>query len=130
ETHVVYQPVSNDATIVARVVSLTGPAGSDAVAMVRETLSSGATDAYAGYQNNIYFWDRLTTGGNVGNQISGGSQSLPYWVKVVRSGSTFAGYRSTDGVTWIQVGTSVTINMAQNYEVGLAVFGGSNTGAA
>ena len=125
--HFVYQPLSTDATIVARVVSLSGPGGSAAVAMIRETLSPGSTDGYSGYMNTgIYFWDRLTTGANVASQI-GGTVTLPYWVKVVRSGSTFAGYRSADGLTWVQVGSSVTISMAQNYDIGLAVLSGSNT---
>jgi len=47
--------------------------------------------------------------------------TLPYWVKVVRSGSTFSGYNSLDGVNWTQVGTAQTINMAQNVYIGLAV---------
>jgi RHS repeat-associated protein len=128
--HFIYQPMPTDATIVARVVSLSGAAGSSAVVMVRETLAAGATDAYVGYSNQIEFWDRSTTGGGVSYQISGGSQSLPYWVKVVRSGSTFAGYRSTDGINWVQIGSSVTISMAQNYDIGLAVFSGSNTASA
>jgi hypothetical protein len=98
QLHFVYQPMSTDATIVARVVSLSGPSGSQAVAMMRETLNSGATDAYPGYDANyIYFWDRATTGASYSSQSSSIYLNLPYWVKLVRSGSTFAGYRSSDG---------------------------------
>jgi hypothetical protein len=49
---------------------------------------------------------------------------------VVRSGNSFSSYASTDGVTWTQLGTSQTINMAQNVSIGLAVNSGSNTALA
>src|SRR5438128_10301782 len=48
-----------------------------------------------------------------------------YWLKLVRSGSTFSGYASPDGNTWTQVGSAQTISMAQTVYVGLAV--SSNT---
>ena len=45
----------------------------------------------------------------------------PYWVKLVRSGNNFSAFRSADGVTWIQVGTTQTITMSSTVYVGLAV---------
>ena len=44
----------------------------------------------------------------------------PYWVKVVRSGSTFSGYSSADGITWDFVGSD-TINMTTSVFVGMAL---------
>src|SRR5205814_9526531 len=41
-------------------------------------------------------------------------------VKLVRSGSTFTGYRSDDGVTWTPAG-SVTLSLNATIYVGLAV---------
>src|SRR5262249_14384051 len=55
---------------------------------------------------------------------NGGVVTLPYWVKVVRSGNVFKGYSSPDGGNWTQVGSSQTINMGANVYIGLAV--GSN----
>ena len=131
ELHFVYQPMSTDATIVARVVSLSSTSGAQAFAMIRETLNSGATDAYAGYEGHyIYFWDRSTTGGSNSSQYSATYLSLPYWVKLVRSGTTFASYSSADGVNWVQVGTTVTISMSENYDIGLGVISGSNSSSA
>jgi RHS repeat-associated protein len=131
EAHFVYQLMSTDATIVARVVSLSSTSGAQAFAMIRETLSSGATDAYVGYEGHyIYFWDRSTTGGSNSSQYSATYLSLPYWVKLVRSGSTFASYSSADGVNWVQVGTTVTISMSENYDIGLGVISASNSTAA
>ena len=53
--------------------------------------------------------------------------SLPYWVKLVRSGNTFSAYTSYNGITWTQTGTSETITMAQNVFIGLAVCSDSNS---
>ena len=35
-----------------------------------------------------------------------------------------------DGVNWVQVGTTVTISMSENYDIGLGVISGSNSSAA
>ena len=46
--------------------------------------------------------------------------TAPYWVRLVRSGNTFTGYRSANGTTWISTG-SVTVTMGTNVFIGLAV---------
>ena len=51
---------------------------------------------------------------------AGGSGTAPYWVKIVRSGSTFSAYKSTTGSTWTLVG-SQSITMTSTIYVGLAV---------
>ncbi|MDB6138597.1 MAG: Calx-beta protein, partial [Verrucomicrobiaceae bacterium] len=51
--------------------------------------------------------------------------ALPYWVRVVRSGSSFTNYFSRDGINWIQRGITQTINMSStSYLAGLAAAGG------
>jgi len=50
----------------------------------------------------------------------------PYWVRLVRSGSTFTGFSSADGVTWTQVG-QISVTMASNALEGLAVCAHNNT---
>jgi len=50
----------------------------------------------------------------------------PYWIRVVRNGSTFTGYFSSDGVNWTQQGT-VSISMASNVYIGLAVSSRNNS---
>jgi hypothetical protein len=52
------------------------------------------------------------------------SGAVPCWVKLVRSGSQFSAYRSSDGVNWTLIG-SKSISMASSAYVGLAV--GSKT---
>jgi RHS repeat-associated protein len=131
--HFVYQPLSGDGTIVARVLSVQGGSGYvSAGVMIRETLNPGSTNAktadWPAY-SGIYFDVRTTTSGNT-SEPGGVSATLPYWVKVTRSGSTFSSYTSLDGVTWVQLGASQTTSMAQSVYVGLAVNSGSNSALA
>ncbi|PYU54210.1 MAG: hypothetical protein DMG56_27425, partial [Acidobacteria bacterium] len=126
QMHFVFQSLQGDGTIVARVVSTSGSTYTQAGAMIRETLDPSATYAFVGYQQSQLecLWDRTTTGG--GTSVPGcNNAGLPYWLKLVRSGSTFSGYASPDGNTWTQVGSAQTISMAQTVYVGLAV--SSNT---
>src|SRR2546426_8132214 len=118
--HFVYQSLSGDGTMVARVVSLQGSAA-QAVIMVRETLNAGANHVYVfDYSSTIYMTERTSTGASSSYQ-SLGSGALPYWIKLARSGNAFTMYSSADGVNWLQLGTSQTVSMVQNAYVGLAV---------
>ena len=124
----VYQSLTGDGTIIARVNTLTGGASSQSAGvMIRETLDANSKHAYAAFsQSQIYFTNRTTTGGSTSAQTLIG-KSLPYWVKLTRSGSTFTAAASADGVTWAQVGTPRTINMTASVYVGLAVSSGQNS---
>src|SRR2546426_14216 len=118
--HFVYQSLSGDGTMVARVVSLQGSAAQAGI-MVRETLNAGANHVYVfDYSSTIYMTERTSTGASSSYQ-SLGSGALPYWIKLARSGNVFTMYSSADGVNWLQLGTSQTVSMAQNAYVGLAV---------
>ena len=124
--HFVYQSLSGNGTIVARVVS---SSGGQVGVMIRETLNPSATDTYVDYLSSyIYFYDRPSTGASATNQ---GSlyQGLPYWVELVRSGSTFTAYTSLNGLYWTQLG-SQTITMATNAYVGLVVSSENNSSLA
>jgi hypothetical protein len=126
--HSVYQQLSGDGSIVARVVSWQ-VSSTQAGVMIRETLNTGATNGYTYYlpsSGQPKFSYRASTGGST-STATGFSASLPYWVKLVRSGNTFSGYGSPDGVNWTQIGTSQTITMAQNVYVGLAVSSQTST---
>lgn len=131
--HFVYRPLLGDGTIVARLVSLQGgSAYVSAGVMIREALSADSTNAktadWAAY-GSIYFDVRSTTGGYTSEPGSVGA-TLPYWVKVTRSGSMFTSYTSSDGTNWVQLGTSQTITMGQSAYVGLAVTSGSASALA
>ena len=60
-----------------------------------------------------------TAGGSTGQSYSGNTGT--YWVKLVRSGSNFSAYYSTDGNTWYQQGSTTSIGMTDPIYLGLAV---------
>jgi len=128
--HFVYQVLSGDRVIVARVVSVQGSTLPEAGVMIRETLAANSIHAYTAWEPylgpSIYFYSRASTGGTTASQRNA-INGLPYWVKLVRSGNIFRGYSSPDGVNWVQVGSSQTISMAQNVYVGLAVSANDNS---
>jgi hypothetical protein len=125
--HYVYQPLSGNGTIVARVTGIqpTSPWAKGGV-MIRESLAPNSTHAMVVLTpaHGIAFQRRVTTGGDT-SHTGGANVVAPYWVKVVRTGNTFTGYSSSDGVTWTLVGSD-TISMAANVYMGLALSSGNN----
>ncbi|MEO8255926.1 MAG: Ig-like domain-containing protein [Acidobacteriota bacterium] len=117
----VYQPLNGNGEITARVTGLTNTdAWAKAGVMVREDLTAGARNAMALVTpgSGLSFQRRVTAGGsNVSNW--GISGAAPQWVRLVRAGSTFTAYRSTNGSTWTVMGTA-TIAMKATVYVGLA----------
>jgi Calx-beta domain/PKD domain len=51
------------------------------------------------------------------------TQSLPYWLRMVKTGTSFAAFASNDGVVWTQLGATQTLTgfTATNYLAGLSV---------
>ncbi len=118
-----YQTLNGDGSIVARVTGLTST-NSEAKAgvMIRESLDANARHAMAVMKPTGYtsFQRRTTQGGATASQTSG-RQKVPYWVKLTRAGNSFTSHVSTDGKTWTQLGSTITISMASSVYVGLAV---------
>ena len=121
-----YVTVTGDCTMIARVTSVQNADGwSKAGIMIRASLDAGAANTFIAVTpttvNGVTWQYRTSTGGNSVNSAYVGV-TAPYWVKLVRSGSTFTGYRSPDGVTWTQVGSTQTIStMPSTAYIGLAV---------
>src|SRR5258708_15649496 len=78
--HFVYQSVSGDATVVARVLSVQGGSVyNQAGVMIRETLDTGSTNAFAGDEAGlIYFFQRASSGASTSYQSNNVSVSLHY----------------------------------------------------
>jgi hypothetical protein len=124
--HFTYQMLSGDGSIVARVVSV-NPSSATAGIMIRDSLNASAMSAFGAYfSSNAYLNYRSTTGGGT-SQASATAGSLPYWLKLSRSGSTISAFTSPDGVNWVAIGPSQTINMGQNVYVGLALVSNNNS---
>ena len=131
EMNFVYQPLSGDGTIVARVASVSGGSYSQAGVIVRQTLNANDSNASECYQlGAVNFTWRSSTGGNTASD-GNSTVSLPVWVELIRSGSTFSTYLSSDGVNWIQAaGSPETISMTTSVYVGLGVSNDNNSNLA
>jgi hypothetical protein len=129
----VYRSLTGDGEIIARVVSLqnTDPWAKAGV-MIRDTLNANAKhlSMLVTPSNGVNLTRRTSTGGNTGPVAAGAAgPKAPYWVRVVRRGSTFRGYSSNDGVNWVLHG-SATISMNSTVRVGLAVTSHTRTALA
>gem|GEM_PF-371128 len=117
-----YQGGGANCTITARVASMTNPnSAAKAGVMFRETLATNSTEASITVTpaNGVTWQYRTITGGTTTGSRAA-NLVTPYWVRLVRSGGTFTGYASADGVTWTQE-FSVGITMANTIYIGLAV---------
>jgi regulation of enolase protein 1 (concanavalin A-like superfamily) len=126
----VYQQLTGDGEIVARVQSLTPVnAWSKAGVMMRESLAAGSKHASSlvSSSNGMTFQRRTSTSGTSLNTY-GSAVSVPYWVRLVRKGDAFEAYESSNGSTWRLIG-SQTISMLQTIYVGLAVTSHNTTTA-
>jgi len=124
----VYQSLSGDGEIKVRLNSVSDTGTNARVGvMIRESLTSGSKYAFMGIPpNGTFRWQRRRdTGGSTSATTSTIGTPPNAWVRLVRTGGTLTGYRSTDGVTWTQV-NSRSITMATSIYVGLAVASGSS----
>lgn len=123
----VYQTLSADGEIKAQLTALpTSSTNGSFGVMIRETLTAGSRYAYMGLsQDRKFRWQRRTsTSGNTSTTTSTAATVPNTWVRLVRSGSTITGYKSTNGTTWTKV-SSRSISMAANVYVGFVVASGS-----
>jgi regulation of enolase protein 1 (concanavalin A-like superfamily) len=122
EFHYVYLLVTGDVDVRVRVASVTNTdMWAKAGIMIREALTADARHAFvAATPAAGYAFQRRPDTGGASESTSGGTGAPPGWVRLVRAGSTFAAYRSADGVTWTSIGTDVVPIGAMAY-VGLAV---------
>lgn len=121
EFHFTHRTLNGDGEIRAQITYLSAvDPWAKAGLMIRESTAPTSKHAFIlqSYGNGIAFQHRATTGRT--SATVGATGNVPHWIRLVRSGNTFTGYRSVDGNTWTQVGTA-TISMAAQVRVGLAV---------
>ncbi|HUR57743.1 MAG TPA: S8 family serine peptidase, partial [Opitutaceae bacterium] len=117
-----YQSLSGNGEIVARVTGLTNTnAWAKVGLMFRESLAANSRNVFVSLTagNGVVLQSRTTAGG-LTNLAYGRGGGVPRWLRLVRSGSTFTGYESTDGIAWVLTG-SATIALPATVYVGLAV---------
>lgn len=120
--HYVYQPLSGDGTIVARVASVQNTASwAKAGVMIRGSLSAGSAQAFmlVSPGKGVAF-QRRKADGSTSLGTAGTASQAPRWVKLTRSGSTITAFESADGTTWTEVGSD-TFTMPSTVLIGLGV---------
>ncbi len=118
-----YQAANGDVTIVARVATQQNTdSWAKTGVMIRESTVAGSMNAAVLMTpgRGVVFQRRTSTGGSTAVTQAAGVVA-PRWVRLVRTGNSFAAHHSADGVAWTQIGTSQTINMAASATIGLAV---------
>ncbi|MVT08799.1 LamG-like jellyroll fold domain-containing protein [Chitinophaga tropicalis] len=127
----IYTRVTGDFTLTTRLsdASLSTTNADRAGLVMRESFSTNAAIASIGLADNGFrkvWFATHATGANT-LWVSGDTHTwLPVWFRLQRSGNTFTGYQSLDGVTWFTVGTT-TIAMPNSYYVGMYANSGSST---
>jgi hypothetical protein len=130
----VYQPWRGDATLIARIDSLTLGGGTDSAAgvMLRSTLDAGSPVAtmLVFSSGKAKFRSRGTAGASITSVGPSSGSGAPRWVKLVRTGNHFDGYLSTDGSTWGSPVGSADLALPSDVYAGIAVVREGNPGSA
>ena len=119
----IYQTGGTACRIVARLVTMDNPASNaKAGVMIRETLAANSAfvDAVLDTPSSVQSISRSAAGQTAVNSLTTSSITTPYWLKLVRSGTNFTSYISSNGTTWIWQKT-MSVNMASSVFVGLPV---------
>jgi len=130
--HYVYRTLDVNGTIVARVSALDAPdRWTKAGVMIRASLDPSSPQAFmlVSRDKGIAFQRRATIGAD-SVHTSGGSGVAPVWVRLTRAGDVLTGAYSSDGVTWVDVGTDVIDLDDAPALVGLAVTSHDNSALA
>ncbi|HTL18929.1 MAG TPA: lamin tail domain-containing protein, partial [Patescibacteria group bacterium] len=130
QLHFAWKPLSGDAVITAQVLNLANAPSGQAGIMIRNDLTPGSLEASMLTTTNsgVTFQWRTAPGG-CSYQIAIGwqNQGVPVWLRLVRSGNSFSGFLSTNGVDFIQVGSTQTVPLNLVTLGGLAVSAGNST---
>ncbi len=111
--HFVSQALPGDGGVRARVLSQSNTNSRAKVGVMVRLSTSSAAPFYAVVvtpQRGIMVLDRTTQGANVNTLATIATGIVPVYLQVMRTGTTYVAYTSSDGVTWTAVsGSSVSI---------------------
>jgi ABC-type transport system involved in multi-copper enzyme maturation permease subunit len=118
EFHFVHQPLTGDGTVTAHVVSQErSQEWAKAGIMIKAGAANGAP--YAAIMVTPDHGVRLQS--TFDTDISGNGGTVPRWLRLTRTGASVAGFESTDGNSWRQVGTVNVGALPASAEAGLFV---------
>ena len=131
QSHFAWRPLTGDAVITAEVVNIDNAPFGEAGVILRNDLTPGTlvASALATTNNGVTFQWRASAGMNCSYQVAIGLQNsgVPIWVRLVRSGSSFSGFFSTNGVDFVQIGSTQTVPLNPVALGGLTVCAGDNS---
>jgi hypothetical protein len=122
-----YRTLSGDGVAITKVVSQSAQSGTlppyaKAGIMIRESTAANSANVFLGKTpSGIGIQQRVSAGGSTTvTNVSAPAQ--PTWLRTIRTGNSFIGSKSSDGVTWTQVGDPVVFTtFAASPLVGLGV---------
>jgi len=123
-----YQALDGDGQLTARVLTLDNTdAWAKSGVMIRESLDADSKFAMTVVTpgNGTSLQYRTQTGGGCG-LTWGPGLGAPAWVRISRSGGTFSGAASADGVNWTPIG-DISISMGSSVYIGLCVTAHNNS---
>jgi hypothetical protein len=122
-----YEPITGSASISAKLVSLTnadnGSGTPQAGVMFRASTNPDDPffEVVQTSASTVVLEYRTSTGGGVTTQTVSGIPVGSEYVEILRNGSNFGGYYSSNGTSWTQIGSTVAISaMPSTANVGLA----------
>ncbi len=129
--HYVWQTLAGGGVVSAHVASQSNTsAWAKAGVMLRLSSDPSAPfyDVVVTPSNGVVAQWRTASGVNAQTTASVTGLTAPVWVKIVRSGTTYSGYTSADGVTWTLIpGSTVTIaSLTGTLDAGMAVTAHAN----
>src|SRR5262249_39835568 len=132
-----HRQLAGDGSITARVTSLTGiitypPPNHDQIVagvvpwakagvIVKESTRPGSAYAAVMLTGNHGVRMQYNFTEDVAGQPGGSSAETPCWLRLTRSGDTLAGYESTDGTHWAEIGTAHLAGLPATVRVGLFI---------
>ncbi|MGB3542269.1 T9SS type A sorting domain-containing protein, partial [Rubrivirga sp.] len=122
--HFASRVLEGDGAIVARVEQPVGPhEWSKAGLMVRRTSAPGSPHAWVGLsQIGLHLQYRLEADGESAGPVDAFGDIAAIWLRLERSGSDIAAFRSDDGTTWVPFGSATIAGLGTgSVRVGLAV---------
>lgn len=122
--HFVWESLTTDGGISAQVISQTNTNSLARAGVMLRLSTNPSAPFYAVVvtpQQGIFVLDRATQGGGV-STVTSLAGTVPVYLKVQRTGTTFTASTSSDGITWTLIpGSSVTLNLTGTLLAGMAV---------